>query len=40
MLQTMVVRATRTSSARETFDPVLLATALLGLVWNLCALPA
>src|ERR1700730_12358614 len=40
MLLTMVVRATRGPSARETFDPVLLATALLGLVWNLCALPA
>jgi len=39
MLLTMVVRATRASSARETFDPVLLATALLGLIWNLCALP-
>ena len=39
MLLTMVVRATRAPSARETFDPVLLATALLGLVWNLCALP-
>src|SRR5476649_1963824 len=40
MLLTMVIRATRTASAHETFDPVLLATALLGLVWNLCALPA
>jgi hypothetical protein len=39
MLLTMVVRATRTPLARETFDAVLLATALLGLVWNLCALP-
>jgi signal transduction histidine kinase len=39
MLLTMVVRATRAPTARETFDPVLLATALLGLVWNLCALP-
>jgi signal transduction histidine kinase len=38
MLLTMVVRANRTS--RDRFDPVLLATALLGLVWNLCALPA
>jgi two-component system LytT family sensor kinase len=40
MLLTLVVRATRASSGRQTFDPVLLATALLGLVWNLCALPA
>jgi two-component system, LytTR family, sensor kinase len=39
MLLTMVVRANRASSARR-FDPVLLSTALLGLVWNLCALPA
>ncbi len=39
MLLTMVVWAHRTQSARR-FDPVLLATALLGLVWNLCALPA
>jgi len=40
MLLTMVVRAARAPSAREAFDPVLLATALLGLLWNLCALPA
>ncbi len=40
MLLTLVVRATRASSGHQTFDPVLLATALLGLVWNLCALPA
>ena len=39
MLLTMVVWAHRAPSARQ-FDPVLLATALLGLVWNLCALPA
>src|SRR5664279_3875837 len=39
MLLTMVVRANRASSARP-LDPVVLATALLGLVWNLCALPA
>jgi len=37
MLLVMVVRAGRVPSAR---DPLLLATALLGLVWNLCALPA
>jgi len=40
MLLTMVVRAARGPSPRQNFDPVLLATALLGLVWNLCALPA
>jgi two-component system, LytTR family, sensor kinase len=39
MLLTMVVRANHAASARR-FDPVLLSTALLGLVWNLCALPA
>ena len=39
MLLTMVVRANRASSTRRV-DPVVLATALLGLVWNLCALPA
>ncbi len=39
MLLTMVVRANHTAASRR-FDPVLLATALLGLVWNLCALPA
>jgi signal transduction histidine kinase len=38
MLLAMVVRTGRTPGAR--FDPLLLATALLGLVWNLCALPA
>jgi hypothetical protein len=40
MLLTMVLRSTQTRSSREPFDVVLLATALLGLVWNLCALPA
>ena len=40
MLLVMVVRATRAPSGRQVLDPVLLATALLGLVWNLCALPA
>jgi two-component system LytT family sensor kinase len=40
MLLTMVVRATRAPSGREPFDLVLLSTALLGLVWNLFALPA
>jgi two-component system LytT family sensor kinase len=40
MLLTMVVRATRAPSGHEPFDLVLLSTALLGLVWNLFALPA
>ena len=40
MLLAMVVRASRASSSRHSFDPILLATAVLGLVWNLCALPA
>ena len=40
MLLTMVIRAHHAPGSRHTFDPVLLATALLGLVWNLCALPA
>jgi two-component system, LytTR family, sensor kinase len=40
MLLTMVVRASRAPSGREPFDLVLLSTALLGLVWNLFALPA
>ena len=39
MLLAMVVRSTR-SFAWQAFDPVLLATALLGLIWNLSALPA
>jgi len=38
MLLVMVVRSGRTPTAR--FDPLLLTTAILGLVWNLCALPA
>ena len=38
MLLAMVVRAGRAAGGR--FDPLLLATAVLGLVWNLCALPA
>src|SRR6266478_4328145 len=40
MLLAMVVRAGRVPGARPRYDPLLLATALLGLVWNLCALPA
>jgi two-component system LytT family sensor kinase len=39
MLLAMVVRAGRATGASR-FDPLLLATAVLGLVWNLCALPA
>jgi two-component system LytT family sensor kinase len=40
MLLLMVVRAGRTPSGPFRVDPLLLATAILGLVWNLCALPA
>ena len=40
MLLAMVVRAGRVPGVRPRYDPLLLATALLGLVWNLCALPA
>ncbi len=39
MLLAMVVRAGRAIVASRV-DPLLLATAVLGLVWNLCALPA
>jgi two-component system LytT family sensor kinase len=38
MLLVMVVRAGPARGARSPVDPVLLVTALLGLVWNLCAL--
>ena len=40
MLLAMVVRAGRTPGLRFGFDPLLLLTSLLGLAWNLCALPA
>ena len=40
MLLAMVVRAGRAPGAPRRFDPLLLATSLLGLIWNLCALPA
>jgi len=40
MLLAMVVRAGRTPGLRSGFDPLLLLTSILGLVWNLCALPA
>src|ERR1700690_2982467 len=39
MLLAMVVRAGRAHGASR-LGPLLLATAVLGLVWNLCALPA
>jgi hypothetical protein len=39
MLLAMVVRAGRASGRAQPLDPLLLATAILGLVWNLCALP-
>jgi hypothetical protein len=40
MLLAMVVRAGRMPGVTVPMDPLLLATSLLGLVWNLCALPA
>src|SRR5437870_6111234 len=40
MLLIMVIRAHNPPESRRRFDPVLLATAVLGLIWNLCALPA
>jgi two-component system LytT family sensor kinase len=40
MLLAMVVRASRTPGLKSRFDPLLIVTSLLGLVWNLCALPA
>jgi two-component system LytT family sensor kinase len=40
MLFVMVVRASRMPGLKSRFDPLLLFTSLLGLVWNLCALPA
>jgi two-component system, LytTR family, sensor kinase len=40
MLLAMVVRAGRTPGLRSGFDPLLLLTSLLGLAWNICALPA
>src|SRR5689334_2677132 len=38
MLLVMVVSADRREPSR--IDPLMLATAILGLLWNLCALPA
>jgi two-component system LytT family sensor kinase len=40
MLLAMVVRAGRPPGLRSGFDSLLLLTSLLGLAWNLCALPA
>jgi hypothetical protein len=40
MLLAMVVRGSRTPGVESRFDSLLLATSILGLVWNLCALPA
>jgi two-component system LytT family sensor kinase len=40
MLLVMVVRVGRAPSGQRRVDPLLLLTSVLGLVWNLCALPA
>jgi hypothetical protein len=40
MLLAMVVGPGRAAGGSRRFDLLLLATALLGLAWNLCALPA
>jgi two-component system, LytTR family, sensor kinase len=40
MLLAMVVRASRTPGLKSRLDPLMLLTSILGLVWNLCALPA
>ena len=40
MLLMMVVRTKRKPLVPGPFDPLLLGTAVLGLIWNLCALPA
>lgn len=39
MLLAMVIRAARPSGGPARVDPLLLLTSILGLVWNLCALP-
>jgi two-component system, LytTR family, sensor kinase len=39
MLLAMVIRAARPSGGTAHVDPLLLLTSILGLVWNLCALP-
>ena len=40
MLLAMVIRARRRVAGGGAFDPLLLLTSVLGLIWNLCALPA
>jgi two-component system LytT family sensor kinase len=40
MLLAMVIRARRMAGDASAFDPLLLLTSILGLLWNLCALPA
>jgi len=40
MLLVMVVRAGRPTGGHTRYDPLLFLTSLLGLAWNLCALPA
>jgi signal transduction histidine kinase len=40
VLLVMVVRVDRTGGVHTRVDPLLLVTSVLGLVWNLCALPA
>ncbi len=40
MLLLMVIRVGRTSTGERRFDPLMLLASVLGLVWNLCALPA
>ncbi len=40
MLFVMVVRAGRTPGLTSRFDPLVLVTSVVGLIWNLCALPA
>jgi len=39
MLLAMVIRARRRAGGAATFDPLLLLTSVLGLLWNLCSLP-
>jgi hypothetical protein len=39
VLLVMVIRAGRAGGGHARLDPLLLVTAVLGLVWNLCALP-
>jgi hypothetical protein len=40
MLLVMVIRVGRTATGQRRFDPLMLLTSVLGLLWNLCALPA